>query len=366
MAKRPLGPIGHRWYTPEEFRAFAQGGGTDTAAAVRAYLTCETVEKTADDSRTVRFVISTDAIDRQRDVIAQGGWQVDNYLKNPVVLFSHDYNALPVARATSLAVHGNKLVAEAQFVEKDIYPFAETVYQMVKHGYLRATSVGFAPKKFSYNSERSGVDYAEQELLEFSIVPVPANPEALMAASADGIDLAPLKEWVTDVLKGGGERMGLSKAILADIVTTLEKAVPPKAKMHPDCPLGQECPYEEGMAECPKGENCAMKKVAAEAKVDGKELARIVAEALKPLQASLDELKARRVTEQLADVLDPTGVVLELDEEELELPDYETAALPDDVGLDAEAVRAAFQASLKESLTELVGAELNRLRGRLD
>jgi hypothetical protein len=58
---------------------------------------------------------------------------------------------------------------------------------MVKRGFLRATSVGFRPKrdKYSWNEERGGIDFEEQELLEFSVVPVPSNPEALLSASKD-------------------------------------------------------------------------------------------------------------------------------------------------------------------------------------
>ena len=44
-------------------------------------------------------------------------------------------------------------------------------------------SVGFAPIKFKFTSDperKFGIDFIEQELLEFSIVPVPANPDAVI------------------------------------------------------------------------------------------------------------------------------------------------------------------------------------------
>ena len=67
--------------------------------------------------------------------------------------------------------------------------------------------MGFKPKKWVYNEERRGVDFAEQELLEFSIVPVPANAECLVEARAAGIDVEPLRAWAEKTLAAlSGER----------------------------------------------------------------------------------------------------------------------------------------------------------------
>jgi HK97 family phage prohead protease len=65
--------------------------------------------------------------------------------------------------------------------------FAQQIKSAVKEGTLRATSVGFIPIKWSFSRDKDrpgGIDFAEQELLEFSIVSVPANSEALMELSA--------------------------------------------------------------------------------------------------------------------------------------------------------------------------------------
>jgi len=45
------------------------------------------------------IVISTDAVDRDGDIIEVDGWEIDNYLANPVVLWAHDYRGVPVGRA---------------------------------------------------------------------------------------------------------------------------------------------------------------------------------------------------------------------------------------------------------------------------
>lgn len=159
------------------------------------------VEKAAEPN-TLRFTISTAAIDRQGDTVAIDGWKLDNYLANPVVLWCHKYDCPPVAQAPSIGVKGKKLVSEAKFAV-EIDPFFNMVYRLYAEGYMRAVSVGFDPIKWAFSEEpsRRGVDFYEQELLEYSCVPVPANPQALIQArSVSGIDTAPLKRWAEQVL----------------------------------------------------------------------------------------------------------------------------------------------------------------------
>lgn len=153
-----------------------------------------------DVSRRRTFVISSDSVDRDNDVINQAGWQLGNYQANPVVLWAHDYSSLPVGKCVELGVRGHQLIATAEFAD---HPMASTVLSLVDGGFLRATSVGFRPLpgKYTVNEQRGGMDFESCELLEFSIVPVPANPDALIMARAAGIDLAPIKGWADGVLK---------------------------------------------------------------------------------------------------------------------------------------------------------------------
>lgn len=152
------------------------------------------------EDRSIKFIITSGAADRENDVIDPNGWDVSNYLKNPVVLFAHDYGSLPVARTTELVQHGDKLIAVAEFASAELNPMAEQVFNMLKQGFLKGASVGFRPTSFEYNDERGGVDFTGQELLEFSVVPVPANAQALMAAGLDDIDTELLRQWAEDTL----------------------------------------------------------------------------------------------------------------------------------------------------------------------
>lgn len=151
----------------------------------------------------LNFILSTSAIDRHGDTVAQTGWKLENYRKNPVVLFGHDQQSPPVGRAPNILLEGNVLVAKGvQFTPKDLNPFGYMIGEMYRQKFMNAVSVGFLPSKWKENENRGGLamDFEEQELLEFSAVPVPANPEALQAAKASGIEMAPLVAWAEKIL----------------------------------------------------------------------------------------------------------------------------------------------------------------------
>jgi HK97 family phage prohead protease len=149
------------------------------------------VDTIESDKRVLRFTISTAAVDRESDTIAVNGWDLTNYRKNPVVLWGHDSYSLPIGRGFDVAVEDGALKASVEFVPEDLPQggaLAESVYRLARSGFIAATSVGFRPLKWSFTSDKDrgaddwfpGIDFEEQELVELSIVTVPANPEALI------------------------------------------------------------------------------------------------------------------------------------------------------------------------------------------
>ena len=160
----------------------------------------DTVITESDEERVLNFRISTETPDSYNDVIKADGWDLERFEKNPVVLWAHSHYQPPVGQALSVEVDGDALVASAKFADAETYAFADTVYRLLKKGFLRATSVGFFPKEWTFDEERGGYNFIANELFEFSIVPVPANPDALALAVKDGIDCAPLKEWAEKTL----------------------------------------------------------------------------------------------------------------------------------------------------------------------
>lgn len=160
----------------------------------------DTVITESDEERVLNFRISSETPDSYNDVIKSDGWDLARFEKNPVVLWAHDHRQPPVGQALSVGVDGDALVASAKFADAETYAFADTVYRLLKKGFLRATSVGFFPREWTFDEERGGYNFIANELFEFSIVPVPANPDALALAVKDGIDCAPLKAWAEETL----------------------------------------------------------------------------------------------------------------------------------------------------------------------
>ncbi len=139
--------------------------------------------KTAEDSGSFEVIISTADIDRQGESIDQNGWDLNFYLQNPIVLWAHDYDSLPIAICDEVVAKDGKLVARGRFAPESANPFAQQVRRLYDLKIVRATSVGFIVR------DQVGNIITKAELLEFSFVPVPANPYALSTQRAQELGL---------------------------------------------------------------------------------------------------------------------------------------------------------------------------------
>ena len=166
-----------------------------------------------ESDRVVRFVASDETPDRVGDVIEVSGWNLTNYKKNPVVLWGHDSNNTPpIGKAVNvrrgIGPDGKPaLLPSIEFAPKEAHPFAETVYQLTKGGFLNAVSVGFMPRstKAISDAERQdlgmpkyGMFYDSADLLEISVVSVPANPSALITGAKSLVNSGVLQQREVD------------------------------------------------------------------------------------------------------------------------------------------------------------------------
>jgi len=131
-----------------------------------------------EETRTVTVVASTEAIDSYGTIIKQDGWDLKRFIENPVVPLSHRWDDLPVGRVTRIEIIDKTLVADIQFAQDEM---AERVWQLWRAGFLKAVSVGFMPIEwhFGHQGDSEVLIYDRCELLEISVVTIPANPEAL-------------------------------------------------------------------------------------------------------------------------------------------------------------------------------------------
>ena len=138
------------------------------------------------DYGLLTVVASTGDVDRHGDVIAPEGWRLEAYRRNPVVLWAHDYRRPAIGRAAAVWREGDALLAQVEFAPTE---FAGEVAALYRQGYQQGVSVGFRPIRFEERRDaRSGaflgIRFLEQELLEISAAPVPANGRALRRGAA--------------------------------------------------------------------------------------------------------------------------------------------------------------------------------------
>ena len=149
-------------------------------------------------NKTYRFIITSETPDRYNDIVKADGGIYTNYTVNPVVLFNHisSERETPIGRNLLIRPGKGVVVAETEF--HDITQLAREVEQLVAQKYLRAVSIGFIPMAAKEVSPSDiGLDqasmrpswspnvrvYTEWEMLEYSVVNIPANPDALILNS---------------------------------------------------------------------------------------------------------------------------------------------------------------------------------------
>jgi HK97 family phage prohead protease len=128
--------------------------------------------------RQIRVIASDATPDRMGDILEPGGCQLDDFRRNPIMLAQHDANQ-PIGSWPSIQVNGGRLEALGEFAPEGVSELADEYCRLAKAGILRAVSVGFMP--ISYEPLRGGgLRFTKWDLVELSLVSVPANPNALV------------------------------------------------------------------------------------------------------------------------------------------------------------------------------------------
>jgi len=179
-----------------QYRSFGSG-----KKPKRVTMSVEQAKKAADgigveyfagfEGRVLKYTITDQTPDRFEDVVLAKGMDSKNYEKNPIIPFAHNSWDLPIGNTIKLAIKGTAVEADGVFMDDSIDKSgrSDIVFKMAASGFLKAASIGFIPKKVSRPSDeeerkrlglgRFGVLYEKWELLEWSAVTIPANPNAL-------------------------------------------------------------------------------------------------------------------------------------------------------------------------------------------
>lgn len=182
----------------------------------------------AEETRTVEFVISDETRDRHGTVIPIKSWNIKNYNKNGIVGYQHDVyggwgepNPDLILGRGEAYVEDGKLIGRITFEPAEINPLAEKIFQKVLHGTLKATSVGFretvrgawGEDEEAVNGKNPTYYFGQVELLEFSIVNIPSNPNALRRTVEKDEELDRIAELTEEVGRLGAQIMAQGREI---------------------------------------------------------------------------------------------------------------------------------------------------------
>lgn len=197
-------------------------------------------KKNADnaDDRTLTFVASDGTRDSAHTVLNQAGWKLDRFNANPVIGYQHDIyggwendpdNVIGKGHAYIEEQDGKKLLmVDITFEPADINEKADKIYKKLLFGSLNSVSVGFMPVgrgAWGKGDEGPGEAnetyyYAGQELLEISVVNIPANPNATAKRADD-----PIQQELEELRKQGASAQDPAPEASAEVEAIKARAI---------------------------------------------------------------------------------------------------------------------------------------------
>lgn len=146
------------------------------------------------------FVLTDESLDRHSERVIVRGVDLASFKKNPIMLYNHirtiagwwggegisEDSILPIGRWENVKKVGNTQIEADAYVDMDD-EFAAKIGSKVKNGILNAVSIGFKALAYSDAEEdkvlgQKGLTITKAELMEASLVDIPANPNATVVA----------------------------------------------------------------------------------------------------------------------------------------------------------------------------------------
>lgn len=216
---------------------------------VKAFSTDVSVDE---GERAVTAIISTNAVDRDGEVLIPQGLNSRDYEKNPVVFFNHSYAdyftddvgvKLPIGKCVALTRKDDSIIAKTVFATRpDGYPadkewLPDTLFSLYQQGVMNAFSVGFIPTEMrpatDKDVEKFGAGcrrvYSKWKIHEYSVVPLPANQEAITLAVSKGLIKADVAKrlFESGVMTINDARAALAKSDSTMTQSSVVEILPP-------------------------------------------------------------------------------------------------------------------------------------------
>jgi hypothetical protein len=175
------------------------------------------------ETRSGEFVMSSETIDRMGDIVRQDGLDFTRFMENPQALLFHSSRQFPIGQWSNLARKSRpapkRTEGKLNFAPGGgPIPEIDQAAWAVEKGLIRTVSIGFMPLELleiEHEKGKSawswGYDITKSELYECSLVPIPAQPDALakgmiqrdeMPAAREFLQLA-LDDWAKDPRTAG-------------------------------------------------------------------------------------------------------------------------------------------------------------------
>lgn len=161
--------------------------------------------------RRMTFVASDETRDSYGTVLPVSEWNLERYNNNGVVGYAHNlygsYDADPdyvIGRGRAY-VKGAELLVDIEFEPEGTNDIADKVWRKLQFGSLNGVSVGFSAQgaHWGEGEEAEGgakptLYYTGLELLEVSVVTIPANPNAVRRSISE--EMTDIRETINKVV----------------------------------------------------------------------------------------------------------------------------------------------------------------------
>lgn len=140
--------------------------------------------------------ITDSSVDHDGEVVIATGLDLSLFRKNPVTLYQHRRDMMPVGKAQWIAVRGDAVKAKTVYASRPAGWegdwLADAVWSLVQEGIVSGKSIGFIPTEARDPTKAEkdvGITrvYSKAILVEYSVVSIPANKQALVEAVNKGL-----------------------------------------------------------------------------------------------------------------------------------------------------------------------------------
>lgn len=161
--------------------------------------------------RRMTFVASDETRDAYGTVLPIDEWNLERYNNNGVVGYAHNlygsYDADPdyvIGRGRAY-IKGSELLIDIEFEPEGTNKIADKVWRKLQFGSLNGVSVGFSAQGAHWGEGEEAEDganptlyYTGLELLEVSVVTIPANPNAVRRSISE--EMTDIRETIDKVV----------------------------------------------------------------------------------------------------------------------------------------------------------------------